>query len=220
MHYSYAQGELNDEQKAFYRNELTGYVQLNSSGIGIGSRYAKHVYALKKRVYNVQIASIKHPKEIKLSSPTGKMVYGKLNSAFTIMASQGQHTEKFSKFDKNSIAISFVYHYGAALAIEKPVYYYIQYPDVVEQFNTSNHAKYGKAPFRYGLKETHVIPGAVCSYSILFEFSKNDEFVQSIEFGGMVHAYFRKIQIMHSYDNSWIYPSVYVSYHLGKLVQK
>lgn len=218
--YSYAQGDIDTEKKVLYRNELTGFVGIQSYGLGFGMRYANHVYRLKKTVYDIQWITIHHPKEIKLSTPTGRMVYGKLNNAYALTLSIGTHNEKYSKLDKSSVAISFVYDGGIALGIEKPVYYYIKYPTVIERFNTSNHTKYGKAPFAYGLDEIKLIPGIFVKSCVQFEFSKIDKDVRSLEFGMQLHAYIRKLQIMYSNENSWLYPTLFINYRFGKVVKK
>ncbi|HON52005.1 MAG TPA: hypothetical protein PLS12_02235 [Bacteroidales bacterium] len=217
--FSFAQGEIDDEKKVLYRNELTGSFGIHTNGIGIGMRYADHVYRLKKTVYEAQLMTIHHPKEIKLSSPTGRMVYGKLNNIYAFTLSLGNHNEKYSKLDKSSVAISFVYDAGLSLAIEKPVYYYIKYPNVIERFNTSNHTKYGKAPFVYGLNELQYIPGIFAKSCLQFEFSKTDSDVRSLEFGMQIHAYMRKLQIMYSDENTWVYPMLFINYRLGKVVK-
>ena len=218
--YICAQGEIDTEQKVLYRNELTGSIGLHSYGFACGARYAKHVYRLKKTVYDIQWISIHNPKEIKLSTPTGRMVYGKLNNAYALTFAIGTQTEKFSKLDKSSVAISFIYNTGIALGIEKPVYYYIKYPDVIERFNTSNHTKYGKAPFIYGIDEIRLIPGIFITSSAQFEFSKTDKDVKSLEFGAGIYAFARKLDIMYSNENNWLFPTLFINYRIGKVLKQ
>jgi hypothetical protein len=100
------------------------------------------------------------------------------------------------------------------------VYYYIKYPAVIERFNTSNHTKYGKAPFVYGLNELQYIPGILAKSCLQFEFSKTDSYVRSLEFGMQIHAYMRKLQIMYSDENTWVYPMLFINYRLGKVLKQ
>lgn len=216
---SYAQGEIDEEKKVLFRDEFTVFIGVNTNGLASGARYGVHKDRLHKSFYEVQFFTLHHPKEIKLASPTGRMVYGKMNDAFSLVLTMGNQKELYSKLDKGSVAISRLFDYGFALSFEKPVYYYIVYPDVVERFNTSNHAKYGKAPFSRGLDETKLIPGVFAKTCLQFEYSKEDKEIRALEIGLNVHAYMRKIQIMFSDDNSWFYPSIYINYRFGGLLK-
>lgn len=215
---SYAQGEIDSEQKLLYRNEISWSLGIQSNGIGAGFRYGTHQDRLHRKIYDFQILTIHHPKEIKISSSTGRMVYGKLNNAYAITGSLGKQIEKYSKLDKGSVSISYVYDGGFALGIEKPIYYYVDYPDKVERFNTSNHTKYGKAPFVFGLDEMQVIPGVFAKSCVQFEFSRYDREIRAIEVGVAIQAYIRKIEIMYIDDNAWLFPSFYIHYRMGKIL--
>src|SRR4030042_1458667 len=88
----YGQGDLNEQQKVFFRNEKSFGIQLNTDGIGFSYRTAKRTDYLNKNIIEYEIGSIKHPKEYKLSNPYTQgtsFVFGKLNFPLYIRASIG-----------------------------------------------------------------------------------------------------------------------------------
>ena len=61
----YAQGEVLNQPRIFYRNERSVGVMLNTNGFGAGFRYAKRTNARNKTIYEAGFSSIKH----RLESP-------------------------------------------------------------------------------------------------------------------------------------------------------
>jgi hypothetical protein len=81
----FAQGEINEQQKIFFRNERSFAVLLNSDGYGISYREAKRVDYLNKRYFEIEAGTLKHPREYRESNPlyqTPGTFYGKLNTVF------------------------------------------------------------------------------------------------------------------------------------------
>src|SRR5512133_81495 len=112
---TYAQGELNEEQKVFFRNERSFAIMLNSDGIGVSYRGARRIDYLNKRIWEVEAATLKHPKEYKLSNPYyqgGNFIFGKLNSTFYIRGGIGHQHELYKKADLGGIAIRYFYSAG------------------------------------------------------------------------------------------------------------
>src|SRR5512133_1586975 len=122
----YAQGEIDQQQKVFFRNERSFAVLLNSDGYGISYRAAKRNDYLNKRYVEIEAGILKSPKEYKqrtLTSQGGSYVFGKLNSTFYLRASYGHQHELYSKEDFGGIAIRIFYSGGPAFAVYKPIYY-------------------------------------------------------------------------------------------------
>ena len=65
----YAQGELDQQQKVFFRNERSFGISLNTDGIGFGYRGAKRIDFRNKRLLEIEGGSLKHQKEYKISNP-------------------------------------------------------------------------------------------------------------------------------------------------------
>ena len=54
-----AQGEIDSQEKIFYRNEKVFGVSLNSNGYGLSYRYATRVNAYKHNLFEFEFAEIK-----------------------------------------------------------------------------------------------------------------------------------------------------------------
>src|SRR5450759_2204836 len=88
----YAQGELNEQQKIFFRNERSFGILLNTDGIGVSYREAKRIDYRNKTLLEIDAGNLRDPKEYKQSSPYtqgGSYVFGKLNSTFYLRAGLG-----------------------------------------------------------------------------------------------------------------------------------
>jgi len=214
---SWAQGEIQDDLRKFHGDELTFSAGIQTSGFGIGTRYAKRKTALKKSFYEFQASSIHHQKEIKTKATSGgKFTYGKLNYIYSFQFSFGTQNEKYSKLDKGSVAIRFIKQAGISLVLEKP-YYYITYIDGKEEyvlFDASS-SKNGKAPYFYGTKESKFVPGIFAASALNFEFSNQDKIIRALEFGVLIQAYPQKLQIMYTKENNWILSSLFITYRFG-----
>jgi hypothetical protein len=227
-----AQGEIDEQQKVFFRNERSFAVLLNSDGIGVSYRGAKRIDYLNKRLLEVEAGTLKHPKEYRLSNPwfqsTGSFVFGKLNSVFYLRGSIGHQHELYKKADLGGIAVRYFYSAGPVLAIYKPIYYKVlylvssnEYELRDEKFSTSIALPqdiYSKASFTKGLDETRVLPGLFAKAGFNFEYSKKDKIIHAIEIGAQVNAFHKQIPIMASTDNKSIYFSLFVSYRFGVIL--
>lgn len=235
---SFAQGELDtEEKKLVFKNEKTFAILLNTNGFGGNYRYAKRLDGFRKRLYDIEINTIKHPKETKTQNPyfdtnQRRYVFGKTNSFFNIRFALGKQKEIYSKFDKGGLAIIYFYSAGPVIGFLKPIYYEVLYPvdsmpnDYVihtEKFNTSIHRVsdiYGKAPFTVGTEELKIIPGFYFKFGVSFEYGKSDRIVHSVDVGASIEAYTQKIIMMATEENNQILVSLFASYRFGKAVSK
>ena len=227
-----AQGELNEQQKVFFRNERSYAVLLNSDGIGLSYRAAKRIDYLNKSIIEIEAGTLKHPREYRLSNPyaqsAGTFVFGKLNTVFYLRGGIGHQHELFKKADLGGIAIRYFYSAGPVFAIYKPIYYKVIYPVSLsavelkeEKFNVSIALPqdiYSKASFTKGLDETKVLPGLFAKGGFNFEYSKEDKVIHAIEVGAQINAFPKKIPIMASSDNKPLFFSLFVSYRFGMIL--
>jgi hypothetical protein len=228
----YAQGELDEQQKVFFRNEKSFGISLNSDGIGFGYRGAKRIDFRNKRLFEIEGGTLKHPKEYRISNPYttgGNFVFGKLNSTFYLRGGIGHQHELFKKADLGGIAIRYFYSAGPVLAIYKPIYYRVLYPvsggvDYVireEKFNSSitmAQEIYGRASFTKGLNEIKVMPGIYAKGGFNFEYSKEDKVIHAIEVGAQINAFPKEIPIMATNSNKAVFFSLFVSYRFGIII--
>lgn len=226
-----AQGELNEQQRVFFRNERSFAILLNTDGFGLSYRGAKRIDYLNKRLLEIETGTLKHPKEYRLSTgynQGGTFVFGKLNSTFYLRGGIGYQHELYKKADLGGIAIRYFYSAGPVLAIYKPIYYKVLYPvssnEAVtkeEKFSASIAIPqdiYSKASFIKGLDETKVLPGLYVKGGFNFEYSKEDKIIHAIELGAQINAFPKKIPIMASTDNKSIFFSLFVSYRFGMII--
>jgi len=231
----FAQGELNEQQKVFFRNERSFAILLNTDGIGVSYRGAKRIDFLNKRLLEIEAGTLKHPKEYKSSNPyyqtTGTYVFGKLNTVVYLRGGIGHQHELFKKSDLGGIAIRYFYSAGPVIALYKPIYYVVEYLIRVgdeiladykdEKFNASMALPQdiiSKASFTKGLNETKVLPGIFAKGGFNFEYSKEDKIIHAIEVGAQINAFPRNIPIMASSDNKALFFSLFVSYRFGMII--
>jgi len=227
-----AQGELDEQDRIFYRNEKSGSVMLNSNGFGANFRYGKRIDARNKILYDIDLVSIKHPKEIKVSNPyynNRSFVYGKLNNFFTLRPGIGRQHEMYRKVDKGGIAIRYFYNGGVSIGLYKPIYYEVfhvtgpdarQYYIEVEKFSAAIHQGdiYGRSGFFKGFNEIKFAPGVFVKAGLNFEYSTVDEIIHALEVGVVGDAFIRSIPLMANQKNSPFFFSLFVSYRFGKIL--
>lgn len=225
------QGDLNEQQRVFFRNEKSFGIQLNTDGIGFSYRTAKRTDYLNKNLIEYEFGTIKHPKEYKLSNPWTQgtsFVFGKLNFPMYFRASIGRQHELYKKADLGGVSIRLFYTGGPVLAVYKPIYYKVIYPTSLtefyireEKFNTNIAIPqdiWGRASFTKGLNEIRVMPGLYAKSGFSFEYSKEDKVLHAVEVGATLSAYLKEIPIMASSDNKSIFFSLFVSYRFGMVV--
>ena len=223
----YSQGEVSDTREIIFYKEKSLALLLNTNGFGANYKFSKRIHATKKRNFEVDFVGVKHPKEVKLPSfNQRRFVFGKLNSVFFLRGGFGYQKEIFRKMDKGSIEISQSFIFGPTVSFLKPIYYEILYLDTIsivksriEKFNPSIHSVgkiFGRASFFKGLEETNLVPGAYIKYGFNFEFSSDVEKIRALEGGAILDVFPKKIEIMATEDNNWIYLSLFIAYRFGK----
>ena len=225
-----AQGEIDEQNKIFYRNEISGALSLNSNGWGLGFRSAKRIDAANKSILDFDFAILKHPKEYRVSSQYsyGRMyVFGKQFIPMVLRGSYGKQKEIYRKFDVGGISIRRFISVGPSIALLKPIYYEVQYNDYIkiQRFDQDLLALtqtydpiIGRASFFKGFNELDIIPGAFLKLGISFEYSKLDKVLHAIEVGAFAEGFTKKLPIMATQENYQFYLSLFVSYRLGKVL--
>jgi hypothetical protein len=226
-----AQGEIDEQQKVFFRNERSFGVSINSDGLGVGYRQARRTDYLNKRLFEIDFGTLKHPKEYRTSNPytqgAGSFIFGKLNSVVYLRGGIGHQHEIFSKEDAGGIAIRYFFSGGPVIGLYKPIYYRILYPVSgtlneyelrEEKFDISIHDPtmiYSKASIIKGLGETKALPGLYVKGGFNFEYSREDKVIHAIEVGAQLNAFPKAIPIMASDNNKAIFFSIFASYRFG-----
>ena len=232
---AFAQGELDLQNKIFFRNERTFGFLLNSNGLGGNYRYGKRIDAVRKNLYEIEFNWLKHPKEVRIT-PTGSnrsFIYGKVNATYTLKGALGIQKELFQKRDQGGISIRYFLNFGPSFAIQKPIYYEYYssdysgtYSDKFQKDPAMIPYFIGKAPFSKGFNETRIIPGIYGKYGFTFEYSRLDEVFHALELGVAFDAYINKVTIMSTPPNKLLfvlpddqfYLTLFISYRFGKVI--
>lgn len=233
--YSLAQenpNEFIEEKPILYKRELSFGATIHSSGWGLDFRNGKNLTVNKKRMYEIEIVGMKHPKEYKSYNyqfeNSKSFVYGKLNSFIVSRFGLGEHRVVWTKAERNNIEIRVNGTAGLSLGLAKPVYL-IFFKDhtgnedlfVTERYDPGNedHAlenTYGRAEFLRGIEEIKLHPGIYAKLATTFEYGALDDDIKALEVGMTLDAYPKKIPIMAFIENKQFFFNFYVSLMFGK----
>jgi hypothetical protein len=236
---AWCQGEIDPQDKVLFQNERSISVSLTSNGFAGGYRFGKHKTYLDKTIFDIELAYIKHPKEVKISaSPysyatSRRYVNGKTNVFVNLRPSIGFQREIFSKEDRGSIAIKYYYGGGPSIGITKPIYYTfniiapiggINYivDTRVEKYEFIQHPATteiaGRASFWKGMDELSVYPGLHVKGGMTFEFGKYNHLINALDVSATFDAFAKKIPIMYTDLNNQFFLTLAVSYRFGWVV--
>lgn len=202
----------------------------HSQGAGVSYRYGKYKTAYKSRSFNTELMYIKHDREEKTANPVHldglPYVYGKVNSFINFRFAMEHRSEITPKLRQSGVQINHLVRYGASLAMLKPVYLEIGYPEmpyeyvIAEIYNPSEHFYddiYGRAAWVNGLDQTKFTPGLHICYALNFEYSEVRGGMSSVEVGGIIDYYMGDIEIMASefVDPQKMFATVYLKFGIG-----
>lgn len=219
-----------NDSKVLMRKEKSGFFMLHTAGIGAGYRSGKHITGYKKKMFEVEITGMKHPKEIKSINPyyenAKSFVYGKLNSLIIIRSGFGRQKVINSKPYWGGVELRYFYFGGISMGLLKPVYLYILYessaPYVynlqIERYDPDKHSTddiFGRASFFHGFDKIKPLPGIYAKAGLNFEYGAYDETVKAVECGITIDAYPKPAPIMAFNTNKSVFLSLYISFHFG-----
>lgn len=223
-----------DDVQLLYRNEQEFGGVLHSSGWGFNYRRCKHVTGYKKRVLELEMVGMRHPKEVKLQVPdigTKGYFYGKQYVVTVLRGMYGFHRVITGKSDRRGVELRLLTLLGPTIAFAKPVYLNIQYPDPVhplpyvdihtERYDPNNplHTPdniIGRAGYFRGFEKMNFFPGASFKLGLSFEHSSLDDDIKLLETGIVVDAFYKTIPIMAHAQNNQVYVNVYLNIMFGK----
>jgi len=243
----YAQGEIDFQPRVLYRNEWSVAAMLNSNGFGANYRYGKRIDAANKRLFEVDFAYMKDPKEKKndsyvstnFSAPK-RYVHGKKNLAFDFRFGYGKQHEKYRKHDLGGIAIRYFYNFGPSVALLKPIYYdagearidggldVFTKPEKYDaKWESKNIHIIGRASFFKGFDEIRFVPGFFGKFGYNFEFGTQDRVIHALEAGLIAEGFIKRLKIMDFTDgsahtklaqNQQFFLTLFLSYRFGRIV--
>lgn len=223
--------EYEEEKPILLRKEFEAGPIIHSSGWGLVFRKGKNLSVSKKRMYEIEVVGMKHPKEYKtisyLSEKPKSFVFGKLNAFMVMHGGIAEHRVLFGKTENANIEIRLNATAGISLGITKPVYLVfvsnedLENPLVTEKYDPDNpdHALesiYGRAEFVRGLDEIKFHPGIYLKLGTTFEYNPLSDGVKALEAGVMLDVYPKKIPIMAFTKNKQVFFNFYLTLMFGK----
>lgn len=188
------------EPQLLYRKSNQFGIGLNSFGLGgINYRYGWHKTGKSQAHIEADFLRVKHPKEIRRSSIITdnpiKYTFGRMNTVFFLRTGYGQTKAITERPYRNALGLNAVYSIGPNLALLKPVYLDVYYPNpsgfggylVSEKFDPEKHKDifriYGNSNFFTGIGETSLRLGAFAKAGLSVEWGQYSEEYKSVEAG-------------------------------------
>ena len=126
-----------DDTQVLLKQEFTGGAVLHTQGWGLILRRAKNKTFLRKHLFELEVVSMEHPKEVRSVNPyyenSNAYVYGELNQIVVSRVGYGRHNVLYAKFDRG-VEIRYLYIGGFSLAWAKPIYLEIGYPTIPYEY--------------------------------------------------------------------------------------
>jgi len=227
-----AQGEIDEQQRVMFRDESSFGGFLNSNGFGVNYRYGFWRDARNQFILDGDLSYVKHPKEVKIQVAynynTRRYVFGKENLFWELKGLAGWQKELYRKYDRTGISVRMFYSGGLSLGFLKPIYYQIYtFSDIGEaesyeymKFDLSIHQSQigGRGPFFMGFDELKLMPGLTAKTGMSFEYSERDIIIHALEAGVGITAYPRRIPIMATENNNFLFFNLYVGYRFGTII--
>ena len=222
-----------DETKILYRQEKYGGIFLHTrQNGGLNYRDSKHLTALKRRLWSLEISALKHQKEHKTSNPffdeARQYVFGKKNELVVLRPSYGREKILYTKEVKRGVQIGMVYLFGPTIGFLKPVYLEIRNTTPssgdrivisTEKYDETKHFPekiYGRAPYLKGVDELQIMPGIHTKFGFKFDYSSSDEKVRAIEVGANLDVFYKSVPIMAITKNDQVFLTFYANLLFGK----
>lgn len=224
-----AQETIFEEKTTIYATEISGGIGMHTNGFMGTFRYGKYLTGFTKRIYEIEIANIKHPREIKSIYPfeddVRGYIYGKLNSFYTIRPSIGFQKVFVPKQSIKGVSITYIAHIGPSFGLAKPVYLNIIEVEssnnrviVKRRFDPDKHNPgniYGRASFLNGFNQLKLYPGIFGKLGLHFDYAGERETLRSMEVGITIDSYFNEVPILAFSENRALYSNIYLSIFFG-----
>lgn len=232
-----AQQTIYEEARVPFKREMYGGIMLHGDGWGLHFHHAKHRTAVNRRLLSIEIASMKHPKEVKSFNPyyedSRGYFYGKLNALTILRPTYGRKIQVTDKIRRSGVEINWIWGIGPSIGLLKPVYLEIGKPDaipyetyVIERYDPEVHNVqniYGRASWFNGIGEIKPYIGGFGRTAVNFEYSGHTTGIKAIEAGVSMDAYATKVPIMaelEGVENKQFFFEFYIAVQIGKrLVQ-
>ncbi len=213
------------------RKEFSAGLNIHSQGWGVDFRRGRNLSVTRKRMLEIELVGMHHPKEIKSINPyyenSKAFVFGKLNSMLVFRTGYGWQRVVASKAEWGGVEIRLNTTAGSSLGLLKPVYLNIIREDLtrpgyvfsVEKFDPTIHTIdliYGRANFFRGFDELKPYPGLYVKTGFSLEHGKYNEDVKIVEAGITIDVYGQRLPIMALTRNYQVFFNFYINILYGR----
>lgn len=221
-------GSIYGDGSVEFKRQIVGGPILHTHGFGVSIAWGRRVNGFKQRMIQIDLVTLKHEKEIKTFSPyedSKGYVYGKLNQVILINPTWGYKHVKYDKLRASGVEVGYSYGIGPSLALLKPVFLEIGYPEypfqytVTERYDPEIHNTlniYGRASNLKGIEKMKMIPGVHAKFGMVFEYSPYKDGIKALEVGATLDLYPKALPIMAYINNHSSYLNFYVTLLFGK----
>ncbi len=223
-----------------YNRETTLNLRLTTArGFLAGLEFGRLRTYYRTTYFHISIGELRHPKEQRqsadplLSRSFRPYIFGKRNNAFMLRGAWGVKRYFSEKAKQRGVAVGVSYTFGPSLALLKPYYLAICYPNPTrpgdcrimhEKYSEENANLFldengrikGASPFTRGLGEISPRPGITASAAAHFDWGAFDEIVKALEVGVMLDAFPAELPILISSANQRLFVNFFVNLQFGK----
>lgn len=237
LHWSQAQVESPYTiRKGFlYKQERFLDLAIQTNGFFVGYNLGKIKTYQRSYYTHLDLGLLEHPREQKIhrsfhqsNGLFNSYTYGKQHSLWNIRAGRGLVHYFSEKARTKGIAIGLRLEGGLILGLLKP--YYIKILKNVDGVFYVEHIRYdeehkelflnqsliiGASPFRKGLGELRIRPGAYGRVSVSFDPGAYDRLVRALNIGFCFDVYPGSVPIMVSEKNPFFFPNFFINLQIG-----
>lgn len=217
-----------------FKREASGGVRVTHNGFTILGQYGwiKNIYGapfIEAEYFyhhNYQFKKIKSP-----LSNGRDFYFGVQNRLHVIRLGGGYKRTLADKSEQKGVRLSLQASGGISLALLKPYYLSLYYPDGPDSIPVFRDEKYTEAnanrfidrrfiaeasPDYLGMNEIQVVPGAHGKLSLEFDFGSRDAFIATLETGVIVDLYYKRLPLVINDTNRMYMGSFFIGVRLGK----
>ena len=236
-----AYGQNNELHGIIYNHEMSGGIEVHTSGWGLFLNTVHRDELKKKTIWQFEFTQIHNPKEVKQTIDFGlaffgfnspkPFVYGKQNNFYLLNVAYGKQFMLAEKAEKSGVELGIKILGGFSMGMLKPYYLNVLYPSDNSNTYVIRSIKYGPetadkfldwfsiyggAGFTYGFDGIKFIPGFHLKSGLNFDWAQNEDAIKALEVGIMFDAYYKEVPIMVADNNSQFIPNIYLSLEFGK----
>lgn len=226
---SAAQETIFEEKTTVFKTEQSVGIGMHTNGFQVTYRNGKYLTGFTKRTCEIEVANIKHPREIKsiysFEEDVRGYIFGKLNAFFVIRPSIGFQKIIFPKQSIKGVSITSLFQFGPSLGLAKPVYLnIIQQESIIsrvvakEKYDPGKHNAnniYSRSSFLNGFGEINLYPGIFAKVGLHFDYGDERELIKSAEVGFKIDAFLEEVPILAFAENRQFYPNLYIAIFFG-----